>query len=107
MSALALFRLDDEVAPAPQPRRRLYAVRGTVDTEPAPRATSAVERAPASGLAAATAPTLDDLFTGAWTALSAGATATCPVCTSTMRPRWSAGAGAIGGRCDGCGSSLH
>ena len=88
MSALAFdFSYEEEVAPAPSPRRRLYAVRGTVD---APQA-----------------PTLDDVLGGAWSALTSGAAASCPVCSATMRPRWSAGAGAIGGRCHDCGSSLH
>jgi hypothetical protein len=90
MSALALDFTYDEVAAAPHPRRRLYAVRGTVDAMPV----------------SAAAATLDDLLGGAWSALSAGSTAACPVCAATLRPRWSAGAGVSHGRCDGCGSAL-
>jgi hypothetical protein len=51
-------------------------------------------------------PTLDDLVVGAWEGLLAGAPASCPVCESTLSPRYSAGAGVVGGRCGGCGSSL-
>ena len=51
-------------------------------------------------------PTLDDLIVGAWDGLRAGAPAECPVCATTMAPRHSAGAGVVGGRCSGCGSTL-
>jgi hypothetical protein len=51
-------------------------------------------------------PTLDDLVAGAWEGLLAGAPAACPVCATALRPRHSAGAGVVGGRCTGCGSTL-
>jgi hypothetical protein len=51
-------------------------------------------------------PTLDDLVAGAWEGLLTGAPAACPVCESTLTPRYSAGAGVVGGRCGGCGSAL-
>jgi hypothetical protein len=51
-------------------------------------------------------PTLDDLVAGAWEGLRAGAAAACLVCGSAMAPRHSAGAGVVGGRCGGCGSTL-
>ncbi|MEA2311943.1 MAG: hypothetical protein QOE28_1911 [Solirubrobacteraceae bacterium] len=51
-------------------------------------------------------PTLDDLVAGAWEDLMAGAPAACLACGTTMHPRYSAGAGVVGGRCGGCGSSL-
>ena len=51
--------------------------------------------------------TLDDVLSGAWEGLSAAASSTvCPVCHGEMVPRWSAGAGVVGGRCRDCGSEL-
>jgi hypothetical protein len=51
--------------------------------------------------------TLDDVLSGAWEGLSAAASATaCPVCHGALVPRWSAGAGVVGGRCRDCGSEL-
>jgi hypothetical protein len=88
MSALAFDFSYDEVAHAPKPSRRLYAVRGSVDATHAP------------------VRTLDDLLGGAWASLTAGRDATCPVCAGTMRSRYSPEAGIAGGPCDGCGSSL-
>jgi hypothetical protein len=53
------------------------------------------------------AATLDDLVSGAWEGLTAAAAATaCPVCAGELAPRWSAGAGVVGGRCRDCGSEL-
>jgi hypothetical protein len=51
--------------------------------------------------------TLDDLLSGAWDGLTAASVpATCPVCHGELEPRWSAGAGVVGGRCRDCGSEL-
>jgi hypothetical protein len=51
--------------------------------------------------------TLDDLLSGAWEGLAAAVTTTaCPVCAGELVPRWSAGAGIVGGRCRDCGSEL-
>jgi hypothetical protein len=51
--------------------------------------------------------TLDDVLSGAWEGLSAAASSTaCPVCHGELVPRWSAGAGVVGGRCRDCGSEL-
>jgi hypothetical protein len=51
--------------------------------------------------------TLDDLLSGAWEGLTAAASSTaCPVCHGELQPRWSAGAGVVGGRCRDCGSEL-
>jgi hypothetical protein len=51
--------------------------------------------------------TLDDLLSGAWEGVTAGASSTvCPVCRGELVPRWSAGAGVVGGRCRDCGSEL-
>jgi hypothetical protein len=50
--------------------------------------------------------TLEDRVLGAWDALVAGAPAGCLVCGAELDPRHSAGAGVVGGRCGGCGSSV-
>jgi hypothetical protein len=51
--------------------------------------------------------TLDELVSGAWEGLTAASSpATCPVCAGELVPRWSAGAGVVGGRCRDCGSEL-
>jgi hypothetical protein len=51
--------------------------------------------------------TLDDVLSGAWEGLHAAASSsTCPVCEGELAPRWSAGAGVVGGRCRDCGSEL-
>jgi hypothetical protein len=51
--------------------------------------------------------TLDDLVSGAWEGLTAAASSTaCPVCAGAIEPRWSAGAGVVGGRCRDCGAEL-
>ena len=46
--------------------------------------------------------TLDELVSGAWAAVGAGAPAACPVCDGTLR---AASAGGAAG-CDRCGCSL-
>ena len=51
-------------------------------------------------------PTLDDLVAGAWEGLLGGAPADCLVCGAPMAPRHSAGAGIVGGRCGGCGTTV-
>jgi hypothetical protein len=48
--------------------------------------------------------TLDELVSGAWAALGAGAPATCPVCDGPMFPAEGPGGGSAA--CRGCGSSL-
>jgi hypothetical protein len=51
--------------------------------------------------------TLDDVLSGAWEGLVAATHSTvCPVCEGELAPRWSAGAGVVGGRCRDCGSEL-
>jgi hypothetical protein len=52
------------------------------------------------------ASTLEERIAGAWERLAAGQPAECPMCGGNLIPRWSAGAGVVGGRCDGCGSEL-
>jgi tRNA(Ile2) C34 agmatinyltransferase TiaS len=50
---------------------------------------------------------LEDLVLQTWTAVAAGEQAPCPVCSGAMQPRWSAGAGVVGGRCGDCGTTLE
>jgi hypothetical protein len=72
---------------APDPPLRLH-------DEPAARAPQQRDR------------TLEDLVLRAHDALIDGAPAECLVCGTELRARHSAGAGVVGGRCDGCGASL-
>lgn len=51
-------------------------------------------------------PTLEDVLCGAWEDLIAHRTATCPICTGAMAPRYGSGASAVGGRCRDCGTAL-
>lgn len=51
-------------------------------------------------------PTLDDLLTGTWETLTAGRTATCPLCAGPMEPRYAAGPVPVGGRCGRCATEL-
>ena len=80
---------------------------------PQPSLFAAAPAAPAPGPDVSTTarahrqgPTLDDLVAGVWEGLLAGAPADCPACGTVMTPRHSAGAGVVGGRCGGCGSTL-
>jgi hypothetical protein len=67
--------------------------------EPAPA--PPVERAPARVHRLAHGRlTLDELVSGAWAAIGAGAPAACPVCDGALRP------GADTARCGRCGSEL-
>ena len=50
---------------------------------------------------------LADVVGDVWSTVAAGASAECPVCTGVMHPRWSAGAGVVGGRCEDCGTTLE
>jgi hypothetical protein len=49
---------------------------------------------------------LDDVLSGAWSALTGHSTVTCPVCRGSMVPRYGSGAAPVGGRCRRCGSTL-
>jgi hypothetical protein len=51
-------------------------------------------------------PTLDDAMSSLWRDLLRAESAACPVCGEPMQPRHSAGAGVVGGRCGGCGSTV-
>ena len=80
-----------------------------VEAEPMPAPEAASTAAPETVTTASArrqGPTLDDLVAGAWEGLLAGAPADCLVCGTPLTPRHSAGAGIVGGRCGGCGSTL-
>ena len=89
--------LDARPAHAPLPEGRR--VRGSHTDRIAPRHRAAVDERNR---------TLDDVLSGAWEGLSAAAApVACPVCAGELAPRWSAGAGVVGGRCRDCGSELR
>ncbi|CAN5560373.1 hypothetical protein BH20ACT17_BH20ACT17_18750 [soil metagenome] len=50
--------------------------------------------------------TLEDVISGAWEDLTAHRTATCPICSAEMTPRYGSGASAVGGRCTRCSGEL-
>jgi hypothetical protein len=52
------------------------------------------------------APTLDDVLTAAWDALSAGAPAACLMCGGALEARYGAGHRPVAARCRQCGSEL-
>jgi hypothetical protein len=86
MGALAMRRLPVVAEP---PRPRLVAIPGGAAAAPAVASRS-----------------LDVVLDGAWSSLRAGDTVTCILCGGAMKPRWTAGAGVIGGRCTACGTEL-
>ncbi|MBV9004613.1 MAG: hypothetical protein JOZ98_12090 [Solirubrobacterales bacterium] len=51
-------------------------------------------------------PMLDEVLAGVWEGLTAHRPAACPVCGERMHPEYGAHARPIGGRCEGCGSTL-
>jgi hypothetical protein len=111
-AAPATAPAEDATVVAPAKAATIAAPAEVEIAAPAPPATpaAAAETADLAASQAARAhrqgPTLDDLVVGAWEGLLTGAPATCPVCESTLAPRYSAGAGVVGGRCGGCGSTL-
>jgi hypothetical protein len=68
---------------------------------------SATLAAPPTHTRAAAEPTLADVVGGAWAAIRTGTAPDCPVCAGSLEPRWSAGAGVVGGRCGDCGATLE
>jgi hypothetical protein len=52
------------------------------------------------------APSLEEAFATRWSALESGFTAACLLCGGVVHPRWSAGAGVVGGRCESCGTEI-
>lgn len=49
-------------------------------------------------------PTLDDAVVGVWEGLAARVVVACPLCGGALRPHLAPDA--VGGRCDGCGTTL-
>ena len=68
---------------------------------------SATLAAPPLHARAAAVPTLADVVGEAWAAIGTGSATECPVCAGSLEPRWSAGAGVVGGRCGDCGTTLE
>ena len=68
---------------------------------------SATLAAPPLHARASAEPTLADALGEAWAAIGIGAATECPVCAGSLQPRWSAGAGVVGGRCGDCGATLE
>jgi hypothetical protein len=62
--------------------------------------------APPLNLRAPAEPTLADVLGEAWASARTGAATECPVCSGSLQPRWSAGAGVVGARCGDCGATL-
>jgi len=52
------------------------------------------------------APTLDDLLTGVWDALTAERPASCPMCGGHLEARYGSGHAPVAGRCTNCGTEL-
>lgn len=50
--------------------------------------------------------TLDELLVGVWEELTAHRVVACPVCAEPMTAEYGVYAGPIGGRCNGCGTTL-
>jgi hypothetical protein len=92
----------------PGEQAALFGEPAAAASEPAVASTAAAAVSEASTTAGARrqGPTLDHLVAGAWEGLLAGVPVDCPACGSAMAPRHSAGAGVVGGRCGGCGSTL-
>jgi len=51
--------------------------------------------------------TLADALIETFNDFAAGAHAECLVCSGAMRPRWSATAHVVGGRCEDCGTTVE
>jgi hypothetical protein len=83
---------------------RTHAREGTLFPEPV-RAPRTPEPTPVRAGAPGNR-TLDDLLTGSWDRLTGGVATGCPVCAGELSPRWSGGAGIVGGRCRDCASEL-
>jgi hypothetical protein len=67
--------------------------------EPQPTMSRHQHGAAAGGL------TLEDVIVATWEHIASGATASCPICHSELRPIH-AGSGPVTGRCQDCGSHL-
>ena len=52
-------------------------------------------------------PRLDRVIASRWEELSAHRSVDCPLCGAALRPEYGPHARPVGGRCEGCGSSLR
>lgn len=84
------------------------------ETRPAsPGPTAQAVRSAAAPALVATPPapvlgaTLADRVADSWETLVSADECSCLLCGEAMVPRWSAGAGVVGGRCGGCGTTLE
>jgi hypothetical protein len=105
----ALFGAGSALPPAPAPAAPSPTPAAPAAADPATVAEPAAAAAPEAATTARAhrhGPTLDDLVAGAWEGLLAGAPADCLVCGTALTPRHSAGAGIVGGRCGGCGTTV-
>jgi len=50
--------------------------------------------------------TLDELIVDAWEGIAADRTASCPLCSGSLEPRFGAGPRPVAGICRDCGSTL-
>ncbi len=76
----------------------------TLDAAPAVTAPAPGPEVPGHALAGER--TLEDLVLGAWEELAVARTASCPLCTGPLVPRFGAGARPVGARCGGCGTEV-
>lgn len=94
-------------APAPGGQPALFGAGAPpAAPEQAAPAPAAAEETATTARAHRHGPTLDEMVAGAWEGLLAGAPADCLVCGAALAPRHSAGAGIVGGRCGGCGTTV-
>ena len=93
-------------APAPGGQSALFGAGSAAVAAPAVPAATPQGETLETARAHRHGPTLDDLVAGAWEGLLAGAPADCLVCGTPLTPRHSAGAGIVGGRCGGCGTTV-
>ena len=70
-----------------------------------PSPTAPAEQARDGGLGGGLS--LDEAIVGAWEGLAAQATVACPLCGGRLRPRSTATANDVGGRCGDCGTTLE
>lgn len=73
----------------------------------APEAQMAPAGVAAPAAVAAPERTLEDLISATWDPLVTGTVTECPMCAGPVTPRWSAGAGVVGGRCGSCATTIE
>jgi hypothetical protein len=76
------------------------------EREAAPVAVAGDQRGHERRGGASGGPTLDDLVVGVWEGLAAHRSVACLACGEAMTPRYGAGPAPVGGRCQGCGTTI-